>query len=113
MRSMTPNNSKKPFLIQNPSVGEIRSAKDVTKNMDKLAGAPVGVQIAAAWLLLSDTKWDKLLPQYVKECVTDAKPKASRKLDQTMNFVLHALTSRMNEMKEEQESEGISKHRNN
>ena len=113
MRNMTPNNEKKPCLIQNPSGGEIRSAKDVMKHRKSLANGPVGVQIAAAWLLLTDNWIESLLPQYVAECVTEGEPKATKKLDHTMNFILHAITSRMKEMQEEQESEGISKHRNN
>lgn len=109
---MTPNN-KQPALIRNPEVGEIRFAKDVIKNRKKLAAGPAGVQIAAAWLLLSDTDWGTLLPQYVTECVTECKPKATKKLDQTMNFILHALTSRMKEMQEEAEDDGTSEYRNN
>jgi len=112
MRNITPN-KQQPALIHNPDVGEIRSAKDVIKHRESLANGPVGVQIAAAWLLLNDTNWNKLLPQYVNECVTDCKPKAGKKLDQTMNFILHALTSRMKEMQEEAEDDKPSEYRNN
>jgi len=111
MRNMTPN--KSPAIIHNLEVGEIRSAKDVIKHRESLANGPVGVQIAAAWLLLTDNWIETLLPQYVAECVTECKPKASKKLDQTMNFILHALTSRMKEMQEEAEDDGPSKYRNN
>jgi len=110
MRNITPNNGDS--LIHSPEIGHIKTAKDVLKHRKKLSKAPADIQVAAAWLLLSETDWSTLLPQYVTECVTDAKPKASKKLDATMNFIRGALTARMWEMKEEGEATE-PKHRNN
>ena len=110
---MTPSES--PVIISHPKFGEIKSAKDVFKNREALANGPAGIQISAAWLLLSDDWIETLLPQFVTECVADSEPKATHKLDHTLSFVLNALSARVKEMKEEEDEAEcmVSKHRNN
>ena len=124
MRSMTPNDDGS--LIHSPKTGNIKTAKDVLKHRKALSHAPADVQIAAAWLLMNDTEWNPLLACFVAESLEAAecrkraedgekpklpKLKATKRLDKTMNFVLRALTERMDEMQKEKEND--SPYRNN
>ena len=111
MRGMTPNKDEDGLVMgsKNGKKIPIKTSKDVLKHRKSLGGAPSDVQVAAAWVLMTETDWPKILGEFVDDVVQEREgSKAMKDVNRTLNFVTRALYSKMCDMHDEQ-----VKHRNN